>query len=94
MVILQCPVTSKIVRTAVEFTLNNIMMDQMSSHQQLRALVEQLQREASMERMKASDAIDQLKRYISEHEADDYLLVGFSSQKANPFREKSSCTVL
>ncbi|XP_068239373.1 guanine nucleotide-binding protein subunit gamma-1-like isoform X4 [Palaemon carinicauda] len=66
----------------------------MSSHQQLRALVEQLQREASMERMKASDAIDQLKRYISEHEADDYLLVGFSSQKANPFREKSSCTVL
>ncbi|XP_064115883.1 guanine nucleotide-binding protein subunit gamma-1-like isoform X4 [Macrobrachium nipponense] len=66
----------------------------MSSHQQLRALVEQLQREASMERMKTSDAIDQLKRYISEHEADDYLLVGFSSQKANPFREKSSCTVL
>ncbi|XP_064115841.1 guanine nucleotide-binding protein subunit gamma-1-like isoform X2 [Macrobrachium rosenbergii] len=94
MVIVQCPVTSKIVRTAVEFTLNNIMMDQMSSHQQLRALVEQLQREASMERMKTSDAIDQLKRYISEHEADDYLLVGFSSQKANPFREKSSCTVL
>lgn len=66
----------------------------MSSHQQLRVLVEQLQREASMERMKTSEAINQLQKYISDHEAEDYLLVGFSSQKANPFREKNSCTVL
>ena len=33
-------------------------------------------------------------KYITDHEQDDYLLVGFSSQKANPFREKSSCSVL
>ncbi|KAK3879416.1 hypothetical protein Pcinc_016014 [Petrolisthes cinctipes] len=85
---------SKIVRTAVEYTLNNIMMDQMSSHQQLRVLVEQLQREANIDRIKTSEAINNLKRYISEHEAEDYLLVGFASQKANPFREKSSCNVL
>ncbi|XP_063844418.1 guanine nucleotide-binding protein subunit gamma-1-like [Scylla paramamosain] len=67
---------------------------QMSSHQQLRVLVEQLQREANIDRMKTSDAINHLKRYISEHEAEDCLLIGFASQKANPFREKSSCTVL
>ncbi|XP_047477168.1 guanine nucleotide-binding protein subunit gamma-1-like [Penaeus chinensis] len=66
----------------------------MSSQQQLRVLVDQLQREANIERMNTSEAINQLKRYITEHEAEDYLLVGFSSQKANPFREKSSCTVL
>ena len=33
-------------------------------------------------------------RYVSDHQQDDYLMVGFSSQKANPFREKSSCSVL
>lgn len=33
----------------------------MSSHQQLRVLVEQLQREANIERMKTSDAINHLK---------------------------------
>ncbi|XP_071521728.1 guanine nucleotide-binding protein subunit gamma-1-like [Panulirus ornatus] len=91
---LKSTVASKIVRTAVEYTLNNIMMDQMSNHQQLRVLVEQLQREANIDRMKTSEAITHLKRYISEHQAEDYLLVGFTSQKANPFREKSSCTVL
>ena len=33
-------------------------------------------------------------RYTIEHEAEDCLLVGFPSQKANPFREKSTCTLL
>ena len=33
-------------------------------------------------------------KFVSEQEADDFLLVGFPSQKANPFREKSSCSVL
>lgn len=33
-------------------------------------------------------------RYVTERENDDYLLVGFHSQKANPFREKSACVVL
>ena len=35
-----------------------------------------------------------LQKYISDHESEDYLLVGFPSQKSNPFREKSSCSVL
>ncbi|XP_066960978.1 guanine nucleotide-binding protein subunit gamma-1-like isoform X6 [Macrobrachium rosenbergii] len=66
----------------------------MSSHQQLRALVEQLQREASMERMKTSDAIDQLKDYVREHEKDDYLCHPTRNPRANPFREKSICNIL
>ena len=33
-------------------------------------------------------------KYIQERESDDCLLVGFHSQKANPFREKSSCLIL
>lgn len=33
-------------------------------------------------------------RFIHDHEQEDCLLVGFHSQKANPFREKSSCLLL
>ncbi|XP_013773251.1 guanine nucleotide-binding protein subunit gamma-1-like [Limulus polyphemus] len=67
---------------------------QMSTLQQQRKVVEQLRREASIRRVNVSVAIEDLKKYIQEHENDDYLLVGFHSQKANPFREKSSCTIL
>ncbi|XP_076355739.1 guanine nucleotide-binding protein subunit gamma-1-like isoform X1 [Tachypleus tridentatus] len=66
----------------------------MSTLQQQRKVVEQLRREASIRRVNVSVAIEDLKKYIQEHENDDYLLVGFHSQKANPFREKSSCTIL
>nr|ABR23417.1 G protein gamma subunit [Ornithodoros parkeri] len=66
----------------------------MSTLQQQRKVVEQLRREANFRRLPVSAAIDDLKKYIQEHENDDYLLVGFHSQKANPFREKSSCTLL
>jgi len=33
-------------------------------------------------------------KFIREKEQEDYLLAGFPSQKANPYREKSSCNVL
>ncbi|CAN8010199.1 unnamed protein product [Ixodes persulcatus] len=66
----------------------------MSTLQQQRKVVEQLRREAALKRMEVSTAIEDLKKYIREHENDDYLLVGFHSQKANPFREKSSCILL
>lgn len=66
----------------------------MSSVQQHRKVVEQLRREASVKRINVSAAVDDLKRYIQEHENDDYLVVGFHSQKANPFREKSACSIL
>ncbi|KAM7286778.1 putative G-protein gamma subunit [Ixodes scapularis] len=67
---------------------------EMSTLQQQRKVVEQLRREAALKRMEVSTAIEDLKKYIREHENDDYLLVGFHSQKANPFREKSSCILL
>jgi len=66
----------------------------MSSIQQQRIIVEQLRREAGIKRISVSQAVEDIKKYINEHEQEDYLLVGFSSQKANPFREKSSCAVL
>ncbi|KAF0298759.1 Guanine nucleotide-binding protein subunit gamma-1 [Amphibalanus amphitrite] len=67
---------------------------QMSNVQQQRILVDQLRREANIRRINVSIAVEDIKKYITDHEQDDYLLVGFSSQKANPFREKSSCSVL
>lgn len=66
----------------------------MSSIQQQRKIVEQLRREASIKRITVSFAIEDMKKYAQDHENGDYLLVGFHSQKANPFREKSSCILL
>ncbi|BET00786.1 Guanine nucleotide-Hypothetical protein protein G(I)/G(S)/G(O) subunit gamma-2 [Nesidiocoris tenuis] len=67
-------------------------MDMMISnlHQQ-RQVTEQLRREAAIRRINVSQAVEDIVRYINDHQQEDCLLVGFSSQKANPFREKSSC---
>lgn len=64
------------------------------SLQQQRQLTEQLRREATIKRITVSKAVDDIMKYITEHEQEDCLLVGFSSQKSNPFREKSSCAIL
>ncbi|XP_055855661.1 guanine nucleotide-binding protein subunit gamma-1 [Episyrphus balteatus] len=70
-------------------------MDVMSSTlQQQRMNVEQLRREAAIERQTISESCAKMMKYITEHEQEDHLLTGFSSQKVNPFREKSSCIVL
>lgn len=70
-------------------------MDIMASNlQQQRAIVEQLRREANLQRLPISQACLDIVKYVTDHEQEDCLLVGFSSQKVNPFREKSSCTVL
>lgn len=71
------------------------VMDMMvSTLQQQRAVTEQLRREAAIKRIPVSAAVADIVKFIMEHEQEDCLLVGFSSQKVNPFREKSSCTVL
>jgi len=62
--------------------------------QQQRQVTEQLRREAALKRITVSKAIEDIMKYITEHEQEDCLLVGFSSQKSNPFREKSTCVVL
>ncbi|XP_059475679.1 guanine nucleotide-binding protein subunit gamma-1 [Neocloeon triangulifer] len=70
-------------------------MDMMiSSLQQQKRVTEQLRREAALRRMLVSQAAADIIKFISDHQQEDCLLVGFSSQKANPFREKSSCNVL
>lgn len=62
--------------------------------QQQRQVTEQLRREAALKRIMVSKAAEDIMKYVTEHEQEDCLLVGFSSQKSNPFREKSSCTIL
>lgn len=71
------------------------VMDMMVSNlQQQRQITEQLRREAAVRRINVSQAVQDIVKYVTEHEQEDCLLVGFSSQKANPFREKSSCSIL
>ncbi|MCL4144467.1 UNVERIFIED_CONTAM: hypothetical protein GTU68_051618 [Idotea baltica] len=62
--------------------------------QQQQALIEELRREAFLNRLPFSVVIEDLKQYITHHQHEDCFLVGFSSQKANPFREKSVCGIL
>ncbi|KAH9366801.1 hypothetical protein HPB48_021934 [Haemaphysalis longicornis] len=81
-------------RAHVCVVTRDVLVSQMSNLQQQRKIVEQLRREAGLKRMEVSAAVEDLKKYIQDHESDDYLLVGFHSQKANPFREKSSCSLL
>ncbi|XP_026480670.1 guanine nucleotide-binding protein subunit gamma-1-like [Ctenocephalides felis] len=70
-------------------------MDMMvSSLQQQRAVTEQLRREASVKRIPVSQAVADIVKYINDYEQEDCLLVGFTSQKVNPFREKSSCILI
>lgn len=66
----------------------------LNSQQQQRLVTEQLRREASLNRIMVSKAVEDIMKYITEHEQEDCLLVGFSSQKSNPFREKSTCILL
>ncbi|KAK8384316.1 hypothetical protein O3P69_009236 [Scylla paramamosain] len=65
-----------------------------SNLQQQRVMVEQLRREAGMKRMPVSEVVEEIKQFILLHEHEDSLLVGFSSQKNNPFRERASCQLL
>lgn len=62
--------------------------------QQQRLINEQLRREVKISRARVSESCMLMIKYMSEHENEDYLLTGFASQKLNPFREKSSCSVL
>lgn len=71
------------------------LMDMVVSNlQQQRLVTEQLRREAGIKRMPVSLAVRDIIKYITEHEQDDCLLVGFSSQRVNPFREKTPCNIL
>lgn len=64
------------------------------SIQQHRNIVHQLKREQSIKRMNVSQSARELAAYVQQHIHEDCLVVGFSSQRANPFREKTACTML
>ncbi|VDK51046.1 unnamed protein product [Anisakis simplex] len=60
------------------------------SVQQARKVVEQLRRERNVRRGLVSQSANDLIRYAQEVQKDDVLLTGFSNDKMNPFRPKSS----
>nr|KAF7402034.1 hypothetical protein H0235_015370 [Vespula pensylvanica] len=78
----------------LKIAMKTVMDMVITNLQQQRMITEQLRREAAIKRIMVSKAIEDIMKYITEHEQEDCLLVGFSSQKSNPFREKSSCSIL
>ncbi|RNA31360.1 guanine nucleotide-binding subunit gamma-1 [Brachionus plicatilis] len=59
-----------------------------------RKLVEQLRNEAAIERKKVSQVCKELISFCEAHQTSDVLVSGFTSQKENPFKEKSGCIVV
>ncbi|XP_061433453.1 guanine nucleotide-binding protein G(I)/G(S)/G(O) subunit gamma-10-like [Lethenteron reissneri] len=59
----------------------------------MRRLVEQLRVEASIERVKVSQAAAELQQFCLQNVHKDALLTGVPAA-TNPFREPRSCTVL
>lgn len=59
----------------------------------MRRLVEQLKLEASVERIKVSQAAAELQQYCLQNAGKDALLVGVPTG-SNPFREPRSCAVV
>ncbi|XP_041915747.1 guanine nucleotide-binding protein G(I)/G(S)/G(O) subunit gamma-10 [Alosa pseudoharengus] len=68
-------------------------MSSNSSLTNMRRLVEQLRLEASVERIKVSQAAAELQQYCLQNATKDALLVGVPTG-SNPFREPRSCSLL
>lgn len=70
-------------------------MDIMASNlQSTRQVVEQLKREAAIQRIPVSQACNDIIKYVTEHTQQDYLLVGFPNQRDNPWRDKPGCSII
>ncbi|XP_075067040.1 guanine nucleotide-binding protein G(I)/G(S)/G(O) subunit gamma-10 [Mixophyes fleayi] len=59
----------------------------------MQRLVEQLKLEASVERIKVSQAAAELQQYCMQNACKDALLVGMPAG-SNPYREPRSCALL
>ncbi|KAG8454997.1 hypothetical protein GDO86_001280 [Hymenochirus boettgeri] len=59
----------------------------------MRRLVKQLKLEASVDRIKVSQAAAELQQYCMQNACKDALLVGMPAG-SNPFREPKSCVLL
>uniref|UniRef100_A0A4W6C3B7 Guanine nucleotide-binding protein subunit gamma n=1 Tax=Lates calcarifer TaxID=8187 RepID=A0A4W6C3B7_LATCA len=73
-------------------TISNNMTSN-SNLSNMRRLVEQLKLEASVERIKVSQAAAELQQYCLQNAGKDALLVGVPTG-SNPFREPRSCAVV
>ncbi|XP_045725475.1 guanine nucleotide-binding protein G(I)/G(S)/G(O) subunit gamma-12-like [Mirounga angustirostris] len=60
---------------------------------QARRTVQQLRMEASIERIKVSEASANLMSYCEEHGRRDPLLIGILTSE-NPFKDKETCIIL
>ncbi|MEE6458950.1 hypothetical protein FKM82_000476 [Ascaphus truei] len=68
-------------------------MSSNSNMSTMQRLVEQLKLEASVERIKVSQAAAELQQYCMQNACKDALLVGMPAG-SNPFREPRSCVLL
>uniref|UniRef100_A0A3Q3WVF0 Guanine nucleotide-binding protein subunit gamma n=1 Tax=Mola mola TaxID=94237 RepID=A0A3Q3WVF0_MOLML len=68
-------------------------MQSSSKIAQARRTVQQLRREACIEKIKVSKASSDLMRYCGGHAKNDPLLMGIPASE-NPFKDKKPCTVL
>nr|XP_033812210.1 guanine nucleotide-binding protein G(I)/G(S)/G(O) subunit gamma-5-like [Geotrypetes seraphini] len=68
-------------------------MPSTSSLATMKKMVQQLRLEASLNRVKVSQAAAELKQFCLQNEARDPLLTGVSSS-TNPFRPPKVCTFL
>ncbi|XP_023344586.1 guanine nucleotide-binding protein subunit gamma-1 isoform X2 [Eurytemora carolleeae] len=74
--------------------MSDLHLFRVTTLQHEREVVQQLRREANIKRINVSQAAEDIKRFVNQHQPEDFLLMGFPSVKSNPFREKSSCTAL
>ncbi|XP_073520055.1 guanine nucleotide-binding protein G(I)/G(S)/G(O) subunit gamma-10 [Phyllobates terribilis] len=68
-------------------------MSSNSNLSSMQRVVEQLKLEASVERIKVSQAAAELQQYCMQNACKDALLVGMPAG-SNPFREPRSCSLL
>ncbi|XGW05516.1 hypothetical protein V3C99_016120, partial [Haemonchus contortus] len=59
----------------------------------MKTVVEQLRREAQMQRKNVSEVARDLLDYCEKHKATDTLVSG-TTDAQNPFREKKGCTLI
>jgi hypothetical protein len=70
------------------------MSNQAANLISLRKTVQQMRREAAVNRKKLSFACKELVDYCEANKKVDVLVHGFKSQKQNPFREETGCSFL
>jgi hypothetical protein len=66
----------------------------MSNLETQRKLVKQLRIDVVMPRKKISETCKDLIEYCTVHQVNDALVTGFTTQKENPYKDKSGCKLV